>query len=94
MTEPAPYTLLSQNDYDVLRVIQRYDATTLQQFTAHDCQQVQLNDAELQAFLRALPPETLRQALHGHDPSGAAWEAELAAGVPLTRQEEPHGPTF
>ncbi len=60
----ADFTILSQRAQGIVRCnIGVLPSATLQEFTPQGVQQVDLNDTELRAFLRALPPALLREVL-------------------------------
>jgi hypothetical protein len=87
------FTILSQTCQALLRLMAGPTHTTLQQFTQGESVQIELDADELHAFLCALPPALLREALglvlpvnplgplwrceNCHDPDKPAWKVIL-----------------
>ncbi len=59
----ADFTILSQRAQAVLRCTLPPTGAVLQEFTPQGVQHIDLDDTELRAFLRALPPTLLQDVL-------------------------------
>lgn len=62
-TTHSAFTILSQRGAAILRLMAGPTQYTLQEFGSDGCQRIELDTDELRAFLRALPPQLLADAL-------------------------------